>query len=132
MPVLDATFLIDVEHRRTDAVRALRRLLSNDEALLVPAQTAAEFAAGREDEVAALADVEGSFAIVAFGPRHILEAARLARAAYRRGRFPGWPDIHVAAVAALEGTFVVTADAKNFRPMGCAVWDYRRDAEPPK
>lgn len=132
MPVLDTTFLIDLERRRSPAVQALELLAASGERLLVPAQVAAEFLMGLEDEVAGLHQLESSFAVVPFGRTQLLEAARLARAAIRRGAFPGWADAQVAALAVLEQTFVVSADRAHFEVFGVPCWDPRSGGEPPK
>ncbi|MGQ0535361.1 MAG: type II toxin-antitoxin system VapC family toxin [Methanobacteriota archaeon] len=131
MPVVDATFLVDLERGLPAATAVLERLASGPDRLVVPAQAAAEFATGQEDAVAALADLESMFEIVPFGRPELCECARLAREALGRGSSPGWADLQVAATAVLESMPVLTADAPAFRALGCAVWDYRNDAEPP-
>lgn len=131
MPVLDASFLIDVERRRPPALQAYERLLEAGERLLVPAQVATEFLAGLEDEVAGLHQLEAAFAVVPFGRTQLLEAARLARFARQRGEFPGWADAQVAALAVLEQTFVVSTNALHFAALGVPCWDYRQRKEPP-
>lgn len=131
MPVLDASFLIDLERRRPRAVAAFERLVAAGEPLLVPAQVAAEYLAGLKDEVAGLHQLESAFAVVPFGRIQLLEAARLARAAHRRGAFPGWGDVQVAALAAIEGTYVVSADRAHFAALGVPCWDPRTQGSPP-
>lgn len=131
MPVLDASFLIDVERRHERALAAYERLLAGGEPLLVPAQVATEYLAGLEDEVAGLHQLEAAFAVVPFGRIQLLEAARLARLAHRRGGFPGWADAQVAALAVLENTFVVSADRAHFEALGVPCWDPRREDDPP-
>lgn len=131
MPVVDASFLIDVERRRKRALAVYERLLERGEPLLVPAQVATEYLAGLDDEVAGLHQLEAAFAVVPFGRIQLLEAARLARAAQRRGAFPGWADAQVAALAVLEHTFVVSADRAHFEALGVPCWDHRTQPEPP-
>lgn len=132
MPVLDTSFLIDVERRRPLALAAYERLLAGDGRLLVPAQVATEYLVGLADEVAGLHQLESAFAIVPFGRVQVLEAARLAREAQRRGAFPGWADAQVAALAVLEHTYVVSADREHFEALGVPCWDHRRDPDPPE
>lgn len=131
MPVLDTSFLIDLERKREAARAAFERLLADGAPLLVPAQVAAEYLAGLEDGLAGLHHLEASFAVVPFGRMQLLEAARLARAASDRQAFPGWADAQVAALAALEQTYVVSADRAHFEALGVPCWDYRAEAEPP-
>lgn len=131
MAVLDASFLIDVEQKRPRALAAYERLLDAGETLLVPAQVATEYLAGLEDEIVGLHRLESSFAVVPFGRIQLLEAARLARIAHRAGKFPGWADVQVAALAALEQTFVVSADRAHFDALGIPCWNHRTQAGPP-
>jgi predicted nucleic acid-binding protein len=131
MPVLDASFLIDLERKHPGALAAFDRLLAEGAPLLVPAQVATEYLAGLADEVAGLHQLEAAFAIVPFGRMQVLEAARLARAASKAGAFPGWADAQVAALAVLEDTFVVSADRAHFAALGVPCWDHRRDTQPP-
>lgn len=131
MPVLDASFLIDVERRRERALEAHERLLRDGEPLLVPAHVATEYLAGLDDEVAGLHQLGAAFAVVPFGRIQLLEAARLARAAQRRGAFPGWAHAQVAALAVLEPTFVVSANRAHFEAFGVPCWDHRTQAAPP-
>lgn len=131
MPVLDASFLIDVERRRERALAAYERLLDDGEPLLIPAQVATEYLAGLEDEVAGLHQLEAAFAVVPFGRIQLIEAARLARAAHRRGAFPGWADAQLAALAVLEQTYVVSADRAHFEAFGVPCWDHRTQTAPP-
>lgn len=131
MPVLDTSFLIDVERRRKPAIAALEKLVESGESLLVPAPAAAEYLAGLKDEVAGLHQLEVAFAVVPFGRTQLLEVARLARRAFGEGTFPGWVDVQVAALAVLENTYVVTADPAHFEQLGVPCWDHRREREPP-
>jgi predicted nucleic acid-binding protein len=132
MAVLDTSFLIDVERRKTRALAAYDRLVDDAVPLLVPAQVAAEYLAGLQDDVAGLHQLEASFAVIPFGRVQLLEAARIARAAFAHGTFAGWADAQVAALAVLEQTFVVSADRAHFEQFGVPCWDYRREANPPR
>lgn len=126
MAVLDTSFLIDLDESVAEALAALKILAQAE--ILLPFQTASEYLAGVEDPYAALQALEASYTLLRPDSLHLLECARIAHGLRRR---PPWGDIHIAAVAQLEGTYVVTADAKGFRALGCAVWDYRNDAKPP-
>ena len=97
--------------------------------LHVPFQAATEFLAGVEDPVAGLHLLVASYGVVMPTHAHLLEAARLAR---RPGRRPNWGDIHIAAHALLESTYVITANPKDFRALDCMVWDYRNEPAPPQ
>ena len=131
LAVLDTSFLIDVERRRRPAVAVLERLVASGEPLLVPAQVATEYLVGIEDEIAGLHQIESAFVLVPFGRTQLLEATRLARGAFARGSFAGWADAQVAALAALEQTFVVSADKSHFQAFGVPCWDHRNEKGPP-
>ena len=131
MPVLDTSFLIDVERRRDNAINAYEKLIHGGQPLLIPAQVATEYLTGLDDEIAGLHQLELAFAVVPFGRIQVLEAARLAKLAHRGGEFPGWGDAQVAALAAIEQTYVVSADTKHYEAFGVPCWDYRTQDEPP-
>ena len=103
--------------------------LVDKEPLILPYQAAAEYLAGVDDAVAGLHGLVSSFALSRPSEAHILEAARLAGSLRRR---PPWGDIHIAAVALLESTYVLTANPKDFAALGCRVWDYRNQAKAPE
>lgn len=131
MPILDTTFLIDLDRGLDEARTALAWAVDRGEDLVVPAQTATEYISGFDDPVANLSDLERSFRVVPYGRDHIVETARLVRLAYEKGAFPGWADAQIASVAWLEGEPVLTANQDHFRALGCRVWDYRNDPEGP-
>lgn len=131
MPVLDTSFLVDLEKRRPAALEAYEAMLAEGDPLLVPAEVALEFATGLQDEVAALHHIEGAFVLVPFGRVQILEAAKLARATLRAGRFPGWADVQVASLAVLESTYVVSSNKRHFEALGVPCWDPRAEPDPP-
>lgn len=132
MAVLDTTFLIDLQRGLDAAHAALHVLAEGPERLLVPAQAAVEYLAGMEDPIAGLNDLQTSFEIVPFGRDHVLEAARVGRAALTKGEFPGWADTQIGATAVLTGSELVTADPENFRSLDCEVWDYRNEVREPQ
>lgn len=131
MPVLDASFLIDLERRLPVAQDALRRLVASRETLHVPAQAAIEFLHGQEDQVRALHRLEEAFRLVETNRATIMETAFLTRQARRNGFPPQWEDAQIAAVASLEQTFVVTANPRHFEQLAVPCWDYRNEPEPP-
>ena len=131
VPVLDTTFLIDLQRGRERALHVLEAMLDAEEDLVVPAQVAVEFLSGVKDQAVALRRLEAAFTFAPADRDHALVAAELAREARARGAFPGWSDVNVAAHARLESTYVVTANAKHFREMGCDHWDYTK-AEAPR
>lgn len=110
------------------AKRALGMVENED--LLVPYQTACEYLAGMEDPVAELQGLAASYTLVAPTAAHVLEVAQLVRRI--GGRRPRWGDVHIAAAAHLEGTYVLTANPKDFAVLGCRVWDYRKRAKAPE
>lgn len=133
MPVLDTSLLIGTRKRPDEMQAVLRRLASEDEAMLVPMQTAMEYAAGTADPAVSLRSLSESFVLRPFDADVALEAARLARAAFRRGVFPGWGDVQVAATASHEGMYVVTGNVRHFRDaLGVRAWDYVNEPEPPE
>lgn len=126
MPVLDTSFLIDLERGDPDAEAVLERLAADAEPLIVPAQVAIEYLSGIEDRTVGLHMIDSSFLLSEVTREQVLEAARIAREAIGRGEFPGWADVQVAAVAILEATPVVTANPRHFRALGCEATEYRR------
>lgn len=131
MPVLDTTLLVDLQRDRADARRALDVLREREETLVVPAQVATEYLTGHVDPVQGFDRLVASFDLRFIGDRHVLEAARLASHAIARGDFPGWGDVHVAATARLEDTYVVTANPLHLEALEVPTWDYRTEEGPP-
>lgn len=132
MPVLDATLLIQVEQGADSAKRSLERLRSEGASLLLPAQVAAEYLAGMEDKVAELATLHSAFEVVHTTDAQILETARLVEDAVGRRVKPRWADAVVAAVAVLEGTYVVTANKRHFTQLRVPAWNYETEPDPPQ
>lgn len=124
MPVLDATFLVDVDGEPDRYRDLLRSWAEATEEVVVPAQAAIEFASGEKDPAAAMADLRRSFRVVPVDDDLQLEAARLARQAFAGGVFPGWADLQIAATARQLGMAVVTANRKHFEPLGIEVVAY--------
>jgi len=129
MPVLDASFVIDLERGGAAALGALKTL--KGESLELPWHAAVEVLVGREDPVATLAALRSSYEIGFPDEAHLLEGARLRKAALEQGRRAHWGDIYIATTALLSGTYVLTANAKDFEALGCRVWDYRKGGKPP-
>ncbi|HWG92147.1 MAG TPA: PIN domain-containing protein [Candidatus Thermoplasmatota archaeon] len=130
MPVLDASFLIDLQRGSAGAVRILESLHREGESLFVPAQAAIEFASGLPDPQGGLHRLSAAFTVLDLDREHMVEAAELGRKTKATGRLPGWADTSIAAAARLKGTYVITANAKPFRALRVDHWDYRNDAEP--
>lgn len=132
MPVFDAAFLIDAKRHPEERARVLERLEELPEAFLVPAQAAIEYAAGIDPPDHGFADLEASFEVVPCDAVVARQAALIAQDAFRRGVFPGWADVQVAATARVSSTFVVTPNVRHLRDgCGVPVWDYTREADPP-
>lgn len=107
------------------------KLVALREPLIVTSQVAIEYLSGVEDRTVGLHMLESGFDLTFPTREHVLEAARLARVALDRGEFPGWDNLDAATAARLEATYVVTANPRHFRALGCATWDYRSEPEPP-
>ena len=131
MAVIDASFLIDLERQTPAATKAYKALVEQGGPLLVPAHAAMEYLAGYDELALNLADLERSFRLVPFGRRHLIQSAQAARTSILAGNFPGSSDAAVASTAILEDDIMVTADPEHFRALGCRVWDYRNETEPP-
>jgi predicted nucleic acid-binding protein len=123
MPVLDATFLIDLE-RDPGRLQDLVRTLVADEDLVVPAQAAIEFACGTSDPAETLRKLREGFSFLPLDGEIALEAARLAKEASRDGVFPGWPDIQIAATARHLGMAILSRNARHFHALGIEVVGY--------
>lgn len=125
MPVIDASFLLDLEHGRPDAHRTLKEY--PDDEWIVPYQAALEYMVGVEDSIPALRALESGYRIVHSTHEILLEASRLFIVCERQDRRPSWADLHVAAVAAHYQMSVVTADARAFGSMGIQTRLYREE-----
>ena len=126
MPVLDSSFLIDLQHGVPEARRAAAALAGRR---VVPFQAALEFIAGFDDPVLALHALRSAFLVVMPGEAHLLEGAQVRRRA--RPKRVGWGDVQVATQAILDGDVVVTANPGDFAALGCKVWDYRARPDGP-
>lgn len=131
MTVLDTSYLIDLERGNDAALTALDTMVNNRDPMRVPAQAATEYVTGFEDPVANLHDLQASYQLVPYHREHILETARIARKALLQGTFPGWPGCHIASAAILYGEPIATANRAHYDALGCKVWAYREDIEPP-
>lgn len=132
VPVLDTNLLIRLDHRDPAAEAALRKMEGQD--LVVPAQVAAEYLAGVADPEAELARLHAGFRVVHTTDVHLLAVARLAARAFAGSAAvrPRWGDLHVAAAALLEGTYVATTNKRHFNHIGVAAWHYLDEPEPPE
>lgn len=131
MPVLDTNVLIGLAHGHPAATVAIRRALA-DGPLLVPAQAALEFLAGVQEPVESLRALRRSFVLVHSDDDQVLEGATLrARVRGKAAERPRWADIRIAAVARLEGTYVVTTNKRHFTQLGVPAWHFTDEADPP-
>lgn len=132
MPVLDTTVLIDMRRRPSKMEPLLRRVADMPEDAVVPMQVALEFAAGEKDPEAAITTLGEDFVLMPFGDAIARRAAKIAAAALRKGKHPGWGDVQIAATALHEGMVVMTRNPRHLADvLGAATWDYSRDEEPP-
>lgn len=129
MPVLDTSFLIDLQRAEQRAVAAFRGLQGQD--LVVPMVVAKEFLAGFDEPLAAWRLLQQEYTVGVEGMDQAIAASRIFRRLRKAGRRAMWNDATVAAHAELDATFVVTGDVKDFEAMGCQVWDYRKGGAPP-
>jgi predicted nucleic acid-binding protein len=131
MPVLDTTLLIGLERRLPVALRALERA-RQDGHLLAPAHAVLEYLSGMDNALAELHHLRDAFEVVHTDDSQVLRGAELRAQARRAGRDrPHWGDIHIAAVASLEGTYVVTTNKRHFAQLGVPAWNYESEPEPP-
>lgn len=130
MPVLDSSFLIDLQRSRPAAVAALQPVAHLP--LTIPMVVAKEFMAGFEEPLAVLRLLQQEYRVAPESPELAVAASRLYRRLHKAGARVPWHDVTIAAQAELETTYVITADARDFSRMGCRLWDYRRHAAPPE
>lgn len=133
MPVLDTNLLIRASQGEPVAADVIRSLAARGEALLVPAMAAIEFLAGEENVTPTYHWLKEGFVVVHTTDDQVRRAAELYAAAHRQGRGrPGWGDSMIAAVASLEGTYVVTTNKRHFTQFGVPAWHYDLEEEPPQ
>ena len=130
MPILDASFMIDVQRDVPGAVAILNAMVDADEELLVPAQVAIEFMAGVPDATHAWKRITAAFSILDLDREQMIAAAELGRTTRAEGTFAGWADVQIAAAARMQSTWVLTADGTDFARMRVDHWDYRRGKGP--
>jgi predicted nucleic acid-binding protein len=132
VPVLDATFLIDLK-RHPDRVSAvLERIVQEEDPLVVPVQAAIEYSCGEADPGAAMRALEAAYDLAPCEGPIAIEAARIARAIITTKRRVPWADLQVAATARQLGMYVVSRNPRDLRDaLGARVWDYAREPEPP-
>lgn len=129
MPVLDANFLIRLDHDDPKARAALERI--QEEILAVPYQAAFEYAAGTADPAASLVAVAASFVLEQPTPEHIRRAAAVVAQARRDGRRADRADAWIGASALLRGDYVVTSNKRDFTGLGVPAWNFMRESRPP-
>lgn len=131
MAVLDTTFLIDLSNKEGRSLQALAWLRSAQERLLVPSIAATEYLAGLDSLVSSFRRIREDFELLHSTDDSVLRAAELFAAVRRKGSRPGWNDTLVAAHASLEGTYVVSANKRDFVRLGVPAWDYLNEPAPP-
>lgn len=124
MPVLDTSFLIDLQEGLPSAVATLHEISANP--LLVPVRAAQEFAVGFDEPRAAWELLETNYQLVFEDKDLLVAGAALRLDALRAKRKATWGDIAVAIVARTRSDVVVTADVRDFKALGCQVLDYRK------
>lgn len=129
MPVLDSNLLIRLSQGDVAAAEALQRLTGQD--LTVPFHAAAEYLVAIDDVVEELRRLHRSFRMVHTTDDHILAAAALRADARARAVRPRWGDIHIAAAAVVDRTYVVTTNKRHFRQLNVEAWHYLAEPEPP-
>ena len=113
--VLDTSFLSDVRRGDEGAQRLLERLVRDGEGALVPSMVVAEYLAGSSDPEADFATLDRAAMLEDLRIGDARVAATLARAMFRRGRFPGWIDVLVAGFAKARGDLpIVTKNVRHF------------------
>lgn len=135
MPVLDATYLIDLA-RNPSRMAATAEAVERDarlrgEPMVLPLPAAIEVATGARDPAEAFHLLDQSYDLVYLDRDDGVAAAKAARSARAAGLAPGWHDAGIAAVALRRGMVVVTRNGRDFAAMGCRVWDYSKSAAPP-
>lgn len=129
MPVLDSNLLIRLDDEDPVAVRTLRRI--EKETLVVPYQTALEYACGTSDPELALDDIQSAFTLQRPELETLQEAVKLAAQTRKKGlRFRGG-DTWIAACASLRSDYVVTTNKRDFSQLGVPAWNYEKEQQPP-
>ncbi len=65
----------------------------------------------------------GADKIVGFDADAALKAGEISDAALAQGRYPGFPDVAIAAIAAARDMAVLTLNGKHFEPLGISFAD---------
>lgn len=130
MPVIDTTFLIDLELGVDQAKSCLQGL--QGQTLVVPAVVAVEYLTLSADPEDDLAQLRRGYSMPEGKDAWILVAAALRRDLHAQGAKIRIPDLWIAAWARLLKTYVVTANARHYRAMGVSAWHYPTERKPPK
>lgn len=130
MPVIDTNLLIRIDHGDPAAKSALVSLASED--LVVPAQVAAEYLVRAAEPPSDFERLRRAFRIVHTTDAHVQAAALLAARVFGDGKGARvrWADIHIAAAAILEETYVVTTNKRDFARLGVPAWNYVEEQRP--
>lgn len=131
MPVLDTNLLVRIRGGDPVAIRALTQLQGRQ--LIVPAQVVTEYLVRAVDHEKEIQALEESFSIAHTTHAHASDTARLAAKSF--GNLtprPRWADLHIAATAVANRTFVVSTNKKDFARLGVPCWDYAHEPLAPE
>jgi len=93
----------------------LDELTGQRRALRVPAPVLLEVAGGAQRPDEAARRIAASFPIIPLDEQIAREGARIGSTLLRKGRFPGWTDIAIAAVALRFDEELVSRNERHFR-----------------
>jgi len=113
--VLDSTFLIDLLRGVEAAGTRLNELVGQRRPLRVPAMVLLEVAGGAQRPDEAAQRIAAAFLIPPVDEQIAREGARIGSALIRKGRFPGWTDIAIAATAIHFDEELVSRNERHFR-----------------
>lgn len=112
--ILDTCVLVDAARGDAGAIGLLEGLRERREGATLPAIVVAEYLAGSRDAPRDLATLRSIGAMVPLDEPAAVEAGRIAREALARGRFPGWNDCLIAAVAAVRDEAIATRNGRHY------------------
>lgn len=117
MPLLDTTFLIDLDRKPKKHESQFEKWAQQGEDPVVPAQAAIEFSTGEANPAAALHDLRTSFWIV---PLTRISNWKRPDSANGRSKTEYSPvaDLQIAATARTLGMDVVTLKVDHFKSLG--------------
>lgn len=116
MPVVaDTSFLIDLARRDRKAMALAQELGRRGETILVPSVALAEYAMGFAEPERAAREISQGAEIIPFTEDQAIAAADFGRRLAAQGKFPGWNDLFIGAVATERGGLrVVSRNPRHF------------------